>query len=214
VCFAAEADCKAYAHWLHEGSLKYGVDIHAWVFMTNHVHLLLTPNAEWAISRLMQFLGRRYVRYFNFQYRRTGTLYEGRFKSSIVQTRKYLLACQRYIELNPVRAGMVTDPADYSWSSYRAHALGCHVKMWSPHNEYLALGTSKLTRSAAYQALFRNKLDQDLVENIRCAANFGLALGNDKFKEEVESLTGQRQYHLKRGPKPKPKFHSKEEFLL
>jgi putative transposase len=182
--------------------------------MTNHVHLLLTPNAEWAISRLMQFLGRRYVRYFNFQYHRTGTLYEGRFRSSIVQSRKYLLACQRYIELNPVRAGMVTDPADYSWSSYRAHALGCHVKMWSPHNEYLALGTSKLARSAAYQALFRNKFDQDLVDNIRHAANFGLALGNDKFKAEVERLTGQRQYHLRRGPKPKPKSHPEEEFLL
>lgn len=214
VCFAAEADCKAYAHWLHQGSLKFGVKIHAWVFMTNHVNLLLTPNTERAVSRLMQFLGRYYVRHFNFQYRRTGTLYEGRFKSSIVQSRKYLLACQRYIELNPVRAGMVSDPADYSWSSYRAHALGCHVKMWSPHDEYLALGTSKLARSDAYQALFRNKLDQELVADIRQAANVGLALGNDKFKEEVERLTGQRQHHLKRGPKPKPKPNLKEGFLL
>ena len=109
---------------------------------------------------------------------------------------------------------MVTDPADYSWSSYRAHALGCHVKTWSPHTEYLALGTSKPTRSATYQALSRNQLDQDLVDHIRHAANSGLALGNDKFKEDVESLTGQRQYHLKRGPKPKPKSHPKEEFLL
>lgn len=109
--------------WEHARSL-------GWVFKTNHVYLLLTPNAEMTVSRLMQYLGRYNVRYFNFHYQRTGTLYEGRFKSSIVQTRKYLLACQRYIELNPVRAGMVTDPADYAWSSYRSHALGCNVKMY------------------------------------------------------------------------------------
>lgn len=202
-CFAADADRKAYAHWLHEASLRFEVAIHAWVFMTNHVHLLLTPQAEWAVSRLMQYLGRYYVRYFNFQYRRTGTLYEGRFKSSIVQSRNYLLACQRYIELNPVRAGMVTDPAHYSWSSYRAHALGRRVKMWSPHDEYLSLGTSRRSRSKAYRALFRSELDQELVTEIRHAANVGLALGNDKFREEVERLTGQRQHHLRRGPKPK-----------
>jgi len=109
---------------------------------------------------------------------------------------------------------MVTGPTGYSWTSYRAHALGCHVKMWSPHDEYLALGTSQPTRSAAYQALFGNGLDQGLDDSICRAANFGLALGNDKFKEEVKSLTGQRQYHVKRGPKPKPKSHPEEEFLL
>jgi len=202
-CFVADADRRAFAHWLHEGSVKFAVDIHAWVFMTNHVHLLLTPRAERAVSRLMQHLGRYYVRYFNFRYRRTGTLYEGRFKSSIVQSRNYLLACQRYIELNPVRAGMVTDPAHYSWSSYRAHAFGRCVKMWSPHGEYLALGTTERTRLNAYRALFRNELDRELVTKIRHAAHVGLALGNDRFKDEVERLTGQRQHHIKRGPKPK-----------
>ena len=161
-CFAAESDFKAYAHWLHEGSLKFGVEIHAWVFMTNHVHLLLTPTAESAISRLMQYLGRYYVRYFNFRYGRTGTLYEGRFKSSVIQSRKYLLACQCYIELNPVRAGMVMDPADYSWSSYRAHALGCDVTMWNPHHEYLALGSQATTRSKAYRKLFKGEVEHGL----------------------------------------------------
>ena len=102
----------------------------------------------------MQFLGRFYVRYFNFTYRRTGTLYEGRFKSSIVQHRHYLLACQRYIELNPVRAGMVDDPADYLWSSYRAHALGIRPKMWKPHAQYLALGATRASRMKAYRQLF------------------------------------------------------------
>ena len=129
VCFASDADMKAYANWLHEGSRKFGVDVHAWVFMTNHVHLLLTPHNADAVSRCMQYLGRYYVRYFNYRYHRSGTLFEGRFKSSIVQSHRYLLACQRYIELNPVRAGMVSDPADYTWSSYRAHAFGQAVKM-------------------------------------------------------------------------------------
>jgi putative transposase len=213
-CFASEADFKAYAHWLHEAALKFGVSIHAWVFMTNHVHLLLTPNGEMAVSRLMQYLGRSYVRYFNFHYQRTGTLWEGRFKSSIVQTRHYLLACQRYIEMNPVRVGMVTDPADYAWSSYRAHALGCDVKMWTPHAEYLELGSHKRSRSESYRQLFRTELGEELISEIRLAANVGLALGNDKFKEEVERLTGQRQHCLKRGPKPKPKSLPREEFLL
>ena len=211
-CFAEEADFKAYAHWLLEASLKFGVDLHAWVFMTNQVHLLLTRTVEEAVSRSMQYLGRYCVRYFNFQYRRTGTLYESRFRSSIVQNRQYLLACQRYIELNPVRAGMVTDPADYAWSSYRAHTLGCVAKMWKPHPEYLALGTNRKSRTEAYRALFNAELDYELISEIRYAANTGLALGNDKFKEEMEQLTGQRQHHLKRGPKPKP--HPKEEFLL
>jgi putative transposase len=182
--------------------------------MTNHVHLLLTPTASTAVSRLMQYLGRYYVRYFNFHYRRTGTLYEGRFKSSIVQSHRYLLACQRYIELNPVRARMVSDPADYSWSSYRAHACGCRVKMWNPHEEYLALGTTQQTRSKAYRGLFRNELDQKLISEIRFAANVGLALGNEKFKKEVERFTGQRQYPLKRGPRPKPQPQPDAEFLL
>ena len=132
-CFVAASDYKAYAHWLFEASVKFGVQIHAWVFMTNHVHLLMTPEKPDGVSRCMQYLGRHYVRYFNTTYGRTGTLYEGRFKSSIVQSQYYLLACLRYIELNPVRAAMVKDPAEYAWSSYRAHALGAQVKMWEPH---------------------------------------------------------------------------------
>ena len=124
ICFAEDVDFKAYAHWLREGAGKYGVEVHAWVLMTNHVHLLATPRAPDAISRCMQFIGRLYVRRFNCRYQRSGTLFEGRFRSSIVQNRTYLLACQRYIELNPVRAGMVSDPANYPWSSYRAHAFG------------------------------------------------------------------------------------------
>jgi putative transposase len=114
VCFVAEQDFAAYAHWLRQFADKYRVEIHAWVFMTNHVHLLATPHGPEGLSKMMQSLGRQYVRYFNHTYRRTGTLWEGRYKSCIVDAEAYLLHCQRYIELNPVRAAMVNDPADYA----------------------------------------------------------------------------------------------------
>ena len=202
ICFASDADMKAYANWLYEGAGKFGVDIHAWVFMTNHVHLLLTPHNPDSISLCLQNLGRNYVRYFNHRHQRSGTLFEGRFRSSIVQTGRYLLACQRYIELNPVRAGMVNDPADYSWSSYRAHAFGRAAKMWQPHREYLALGHTEAARMSVYRRLIAQQLATELITDICDALNTGLVLGNDRFRQEVEALTGQRQHHLRRGPKP------------
>jgi putative transposase len=133
ICFADDQDFAAYAHWLYECSMKFRVDIHAWVFMTNHVHLLATPSADNSISLMMQALGRRYVQYFNFTYQRSGTLWEGRYKSSIVDTEKYLLVCYRYIELNPVRANIVNDPVEYKWSSYRHNALGVNSIICTPH---------------------------------------------------------------------------------
>ena len=140
VCFASEEDLSAYAHWLEESAKKNQVAIHAWVFMTNHVHLLVTPQTSNGVSRMMQTLGRHYVRYFNYTYQRTGTLWEGRFKSCVIDAEEYLLTCQRYIELNPVRAGMVDSPEDYVWSSYRANGLGANVKMHTPHVLYQSLG--------------------------------------------------------------------------
>lgn len=115
-CFGDEANFQAYAHWLLKFSTKHRVVIHGWVFMTNHIHLLVTPETNEGISRMMQDLGRHYVRYFNHTYRRSGTLWEGRFKSCVIDAEDYLLQCQRYIELNSVRANMVNDPADYPWS--------------------------------------------------------------------------------------------------
>jgi putative transposase len=212
ICFVEEADIKAYANWLREGAEKYSIAIHAWVFMTNHVHLLMTPSETHRISSCMQLLGRHYVRYFNYRFRRTGTLFEGRFKSCLVQSQDYLLSCQRYIELNPVRAGMVDDPAHYLWSSYRAHALGQQPQMWRPHPEYLALGATRQSQQSAYRKLFADHLSNEQITEIRHAVNTGLVLGNDRFRAEAEQLTGQRQYHLKRGPKPKTTPPS--EFLL
>ena len=203
VCFTSDSDLKAYACWLREAAKEYGVAIHAWVFMTNHVHLLMTPSSSYAISSCMQHLGRYYVRYFNYRYQRTGTLFEGRFKSNVVQNQEYLLGCQRYIELNPVRAGLVFDPVDDSWSSYRVHAFGHGSRMWQPHAEYLALGEDTSTRLSVYRELFAGKLDEDIITKIRYALNTGLVLGNGKFRREVEQLTGQRQHLLKRGRKPK-----------
>ena len=121
ICFASDEDMKAYLHWFKEYSNKNQVDIHAWVLMTNHVHLLCTPQTEKAISKMMQALGRMYVRYFNYTYKCSGTLWEGRFKSSLVQSEPYLLELYRYIELNPVRAGMVSEPNEYSWFNYQCN---------------------------------------------------------------------------------------------
>ena len=131
-----------------------GCLLHAYVQMTNHVHLLLTPPAPDAVSQLVISLGRRYVQYINKSYRRTGTLWDSRYKSSLVQADTYLLLCQRYIELNPVRAAMVDDPAHYRWSSYRANGLGQADPLLTPHPVYAGLGARQADRLAAYRALF------------------------------------------------------------
>lgn len=178
----------AYANWLWEAAEKYDLAVHAWVFMTNHVHLLVTPGAEDSIAHSMQHIGRLYVRYFNQTYHRSGTLFEGRYKSHMVQGDGYLLACQRYIELNPVRAGMVSDPADYIWSSYRSAAFGRVTKLWKPHRFYLNLGKTNLDRRTNYRALFASELDEAVVDNIRHAARKGLILGSERFRERVKVL--------------------------
>ncbi len=187
--FAAESDLAAYAHWLREAAVKFQVNIHGWVFMTNHVHLLLTPSTDSGISKLIQSLGLRYSRHFNYTYARTGSLYDGRFKSCLVEDHNYLLTCLQYIELNPLRAGMVTDPGNYSWSSYRSHAFGVPVKMWSPHPLYRSLGENPKQRQQAYRQRITQQLDQAVITKIRHCINTGMALGSDKFKAQIHALT-------------------------
>jgi len=199
VCFGGEQDFAAYAGWLKDYSKKYQVDIHAWVLMTNHVHLLCTPRVENAVSQMMQSLGRRYVRYFNFSYKRTGTLWEGRFKSCLVQEEGYLLQLYRYIELNPVRGGMVEHPSDYAWSSYLINALGKISELCTPHPLYLALGSEPIERQSRYRELFKHHIEGKLLEDIRLAANKGMAFGNGRFEAEIESLTGRRMTAKKIG---------------
>ncbi len=186
--FTCDADLAAYAHWLAEGAERFDVAIHGWVFMTNHVHLLATPSDDDGLSRLMQFLGRLYVRRFNYTYARSGTLFEGRFKTCVVQESRYLLTCLRYIELNPIRAVMVKDPGDYRWSSYQAHAFGTDARLWSPHELYLALGNTHKQRQQAWREMINETLDIDLLAKVRHCANTGLVLGSESFREQIHRL--------------------------
>lgn len=155
-----------------------------------------------APSRLMQSLGRRYVQYANRFYRRTGSLWEGRYKSSVVQAESYLLACSRYIELNPVRAGMVADPGQYPWSSYRANGLAQANPRLTPHSLYLQLGGNGSERQAAYRALFRPELDAEAATDIRQALQLGMPVGNARFAEVICARVGVRHNSGKRGRRP------------
>ncbi len=191
--FFEQGDCVRYLDDVDAVAQQVGVAIHAFVLMTNHVHLLVTPNDKGGISRLMQGMGRRYVGYVNGRYKRSGTLWEGRYKASLVDDEAYLLACMRYIELNPVRAGMVDHPGDYRWSSYATNARGATALLrLAPHERYLALGRDAASRQRAYRALFRHALAAEQVHEIRQMANSCLVLGNDRFRQQIAALTGQR----------------------
>lgn len=192
VCFVADEDFRVYLDWLHEYAGKTGCRVHAYVLMTNHVHLLVSAGQEDAPGALMKALGQRYVQYFNRTYRRSGTLWEGRYRSCLTQAEDYLLACQRYIELNPVRARMVEHPAEYRWSSYRANAQGEASSLLDPHAVYLALGATPEARQASYRELFRYELEPGLVDEIRRATNGNFALGNARFSAEVAAMLGRR----------------------
>ena len=198
-CFFGEDDYNSYLHWLGEALGEAECKLHAYVLMTNHVHLLVTPKMAQTVQKLIISLGRRYVQYFNRTYRRTGTLWDSRCKSSSIQAETYLLSCQRYIELNPVRAAMVDDPAHYRWTSYRANALGQTDTRLTPHSLYLSLGTDDKQRQAAYRALFRAQLDGAAVDDIRLALNQSQPLGNERFYAKIEKATGVRREAKVRG---------------
>ena len=191
-CFYADEDYQFYLEWLKEYAEKTGCKIHAYVLMTNHVHLLVSTEKAEAVGAMMKALGQRYVQYINKMYKRTGTLWEGRYKSCPTQAETYLLACQRYIELNPVRANMVNHPAEYKWSSYAVNAQGADTKIIKPHPLYLALGLDAASRQAAYRELFRYQLDIGLVDEIRKATNGNYALGNALFVQQIEDALGRR----------------------
>ena len=191
--FACEDDMKAYVTWLKQYSKKYKVAI------TNHVHILCSPANHSGISQMMQSLGRMYVMYFNRAYKRSGTLLEGRYRSCLVQSDKYLLDLYRYIELNPVRAGMVQDPSEYGWSSYQCNAMGKQSDLLTAHPNYLAIDQDANNRLSAYRKLFASYVGTELIEDIRKATNKGLALGNEQFKCKVEALSGRSVIEGKRG---------------
>ncbi len=204
-CFFADEDYQAYRHWLGVALEKTGAHLHAYVLMTNHAHLLITPKAAEDIPRLVMAIGRRYVQTINQTYRRTGPLWDSRYKSSLVQPDNYLLLCQRYIELNPVRAGMVSDPGKYPWSSYLANGQGASDPLLTPHALYLELGESPEFRQAAYRELYGAGLDKSALSELRLTIQQSQPIGSEQFLEQIEQMTGQRRKALPHGrPRIKP----------
>ncbi len=197
--FFEDFDYHEYLRCLKMSADKHGCDIHAYVLMTNHVHLLLTPQSDGSIGRMFQSIGRDYVRYINQKYQRCGGLWEGRHKGNIVESCRYLLLAMRYIEMNPVRAGMVEHPAEYRWSSYVGNALGESSAILRHHEEYLVLGKTPKARGAAYNAMFDEFSNVDELELIRQSLNSGTPLGSDQFKKNIEEISGNKIGYSVRG---------------
>jgi len=202
-CFATDNDYLQYRRELAEAARRFGCAVHAYVLMTNHVHILVTPAEAGAVSHMMQAIGRRYVACFNARYRRTGTLWEGRFKASLVDSERYVLTCYRYIELNPVRAGMVPEPAAYRWSSHACNGHGASDAGLVPHPSYVALGNADTDRREAYRALFARELGATDLENIRAHTQQQRALGSARFRAQMEALVG-RNLEVRPGGRPRP----------
>ena len=191
-CFFTDADRVLYLGLLKELLGRNHCQLHAYVFMTNHVHLLLTPEREESVSGLMKNLGQRYVQRINRTYSRSGSLWEGRFRSSIVDSDHYLFRCYRYVELNPVRAGMVRHPLEYEWSSHRANAAGESSPIITRHAHFDALGDSDAARRSAYATLFERSLTEAELKQIRDSTNAGLALGSEAFLDRITQRLGRR----------------------
>jgi putative transposase len=191
-CFYTDADYAFYLQKLREAARMHQVAVHAFVLMTNHVHLLVTPACESGVASMMQSLGRSYVRYINIVYRRTGTLWEGRYKASLVSSDAYFLAVMRYIELNPVRAGMVAFPGTYPWSSYRHNGIGKTIRLITEHALYQRLGETRADRMLAYRLLFDNELPSSLVDNIRQCINKEWVVGNEDFNRQIEAACNRK----------------------
>ena len=197
--FFENDDYSAYLHWVEEAAERHECEIHAYVLMTNHAHLLVTPRDKKSVSLLMQHIGRRYTPYVNHTYGTSGSIWEGRFKSSLIQDEKYLLTCMRYIELNPVRANMVTNPAQYRWCSYRCNAQAKDNNLITPHPLYQQLGRTTLERCEAYKALFKAHLDPEDLKDIRASLQTGTPLGNEYFKEKIEKKLKTKVGQARRG---------------
>lgn len=200
--FLETADYSLYLRNLDEAAVKHGCQIHAYVLMTNHIHLLMTPERQESLPLLMQSLGRSYVQAINKKYDRTGTLWDGRYKAGLVQHDRYFLACQQYIEMNPVRAGMVKLPSQYRFSSFAHNALGKLDPLLRPHPLYLSLGNSAERRCANYLQLFDEQYDSSLLALIRAETNACRVIGSDRFKDRIERVLG-RSVRPGQGGRPK-----------
>lgn len=197
--FFESQDYATYAHWLKEAGEKYSVSIHAFVLMTNHVHLLITAEKAENISRFMQFIGRRYVPYINHKYGRSGSLWEGRYKASLVQKERYFLTVMRYIELNPVRASMVDLPGHYRWSSFVHNAGMRKISFIKYHSAYLSLASDEQQRYRLYRNLFIGEIGTEDITRIRESWQTGTPLGSSVFKGQVEQALACKVGQARRG---------------
>ncbi|MGI1678782.1 MAG: transposase [Cellvibrionaceae bacterium] len=197
--FRRPEDYEYYLLQLKKACDKHHCDLHAYALMANHVHLLITPRTEKSIGKAMQMIGRYYVQYFNQSYDRSGTLWEGRYKATVVDSENYLLSCSRYIELNPVRTGLVDDPASYPWTSYGANALGKTSYLLNPSEPYSSLGETKEAQQSVYRSLFETKLPDSIIKEIREATNKAWVLGDKDFKEQIAGLVNRRTEPKPRG---------------
>ena len=203
--FFSDEDYERYLKDLAETGRRWRCDIHAYVIMPNHVHLLLTPSDDQGPSRLMQTLGRRYVSHINKLYGRTGNLWEGRFRSAVIDAERYLLICYRYVESNPVRAGLVVYPEAYRWSSYHRNALGVADALVTPHPLYQKLGVDEDERRLAYRRLVADDVDEDAATRIRNATEQGVVLGDRRFRESIAALLRRRVFLYTHGGDRKSK---------
>jgi len=197
--FRDASDYGIFLGWLRESAKQFNVAIHAYVLMSNHLHLLASPADNTGLGRMMQWVGRHYVPYFNHKYERSGTLWQGRYKTAVIDSERYFLTCSRYIELNPVRAGMVHNPAEYAWSSYQHH-IGLRTDpLITDHPLYWALGNTPFEREAAYKALAEQALTPGELDAMRKSAIKGWAIGSEKFQTQLEKVAERRVTPGKRG---------------
>lgn len=198
-CFFVEADYLVYLDLLRIAAEQTSCSVHAYVLMTNHIHLLVSPQSCSSPAAMMKSLGERYVQYVNRRHQRIGTLWQGRYRSCLVQDEQYLFLCQRYIELNPVRAGMVAHPLDYRWSSYQANAYGEANNIVKPHALYSALGAEPLECQLSYRTLFQEGMPPAIVEQVRHATNRSAVFGSEKFISQMAMASGKELMPRRQG---------------
>lgn len=203
--FREPADYGIFLDWLGQAARQFKVAIHAYVLMPNHLHLLASPADQAGLGRMMQWVGRHYVPYFNHKYDRIGTLWQGRYKATVIDSERYFLVCSRYIELNPVRAGMLVDPAQYRWSSCQHHIGGAPDPLVTDHALYWALGNTPFARERAYRDLIGEALTAEDIAALSEATHKGWALGSERFTAALERQTERRVRPAKRGRPPKRK---------
>jgi putative transposase len=192
-------DYEFYWEGLRSSAEANRLKIHAYVLMPDHVNLLASPANENSVSRTLQSLGRKYVQYYNAKYQGSGTLWEGRYRATVLDSKEYLLTCSRYIELDPVRAGMVKHPREYDWGSYGYNAMGLEDPLITEHRLYSQLASSQQQSYQVYRSLFKKRISADELETIREATDKGWALGNSKFAKKIEKLGGRRATQLPKG---------------